>query len=202
MSFEFVALVQERSERRLLPVLADRLRAQMFLLLPVPFEQFYRDLPETRDEAGEVEDRWQAVQEYVALVARAGRHLELPLRFGPFQELDEADDVRGRREYQLAEACMLQHADAVLELWPGADADPIVETKTGGSDPIFDGWREPESIPAAFRWMHRMHEPPPREKETRALRELPGPWRGRLLTSVLRRESDHAPKEATPAGDA
>lgn len=125
--FVVMSPLAEGADRLIARLAMEVLGAELHVPLPLPYELYSEDF-------GEGESN----EEFMALVGRASRYYELPLRFGSYAELSRQvleDNESRNKQYALAGAYIVQRSEEMIAVWDGHR-----EEGTGGTAQIVK-WR-------------------------------------------------------------
>ncbi len=143
-AFTVMSPLAEGADRAVAQIALNRLpRVRLHVPLPLPYEIYVRDFSDS-PEFG----RGASIEEFQALLGRATRYMEMPLKFGTTAEL-ERFDAQGHaaraRQYALTGAYVVQRSDEFIAVWDGRPSD-----HEGGTAQVLS-WRQ-SGVPAEYRF--------------------------------------------------
>jgi hypothetical protein len=141
--FVVMASLAEGADRLVARIAMDVLDAELHVPLPLPYELYSEDFGDSA-----VLGPRESGEEFMALVGRASRYYELPLRFGSYAELSrqELEDNEARnKQYALAGAYVVQRCHEMIAVWDGQEEDGM-----GGTAQMVR-WRV-EGVPSEFAY--------------------------------------------------
>ncbi|MEM7000080.1 MAG: NAD-binding protein [Pseudomonadota bacterium] len=142
--FVVMSALADGSDRLIAQIAMQELDAQLYAVLPLPYEIYRRSFSgtELKTEAG-------SNAEFQSLVGVATAYFDMPLRFAGVGELDRADEVgeaARSKQYALAGAYIVSRCHELIAIWDGEPA----RGEGGTADVV--GWWQTGSVPGPYRF--------------------------------------------------
>lgn len=122
------------ADQELAQLALDHFGAELWVVAPFPLELYRGDFAD------------QELAQFEALLGRAARYDEMPLRFGSLAQIAAEPDARNR-QYALAGAYVVQRSQQLVALWDGQAAQGV-----GGTAEVV-GWVQAGTVPEPYRFV-------------------------------------------------
>jgi hypothetical protein len=148
-SHQFVLLspLAEGADRLVATLAMDILGARLQVLLPLPYELYISDFTSS-----------ESIEEFQRMVGLAQSCIEMPMKFGPVQELADANPLNMSRnkQYALAGAYIVQRCDYLFAIYDGKP-----EAGVGGTGQVLS-WYQHGGVDDELLYPDVYFEPPTR----------------------------------------
>ena len=145
--FVLLSPLAEGADRLVATLAMDILGARLQVLLPLPYELYVSDFTSS-----------DSIEEFQRMVGLAQSCFEMPMKFGPIQELADANPLNMSRnkQYALAGAYIVQRCDYLFAIYDGKP-----EAGIGGTAQVLN-WYQHGGVDDDFLYPDVYFEPPKR----------------------------------------